>query len=297
MTGPAQPTPDPTPPRGGELTKLEYEEHTVTLRCTRAGCENEFSRQVTFVNGRPFGIANVACDACLQADSGRREREREQRREMFAERRAAEAVARAERAMEALAVPPKYAGVTLEPTSFLRHGLPEDRKHQDRVVTLGTRYMGLWPDVPPIVLLRGGWGTGKGHWIWSIALRLVAQGIAIRVVKLADMIRRLRAFWGMKGAGERQEAVLSEFRTLDLLAIDEVSRHAFYGQQIHQHLYDVIDHRLEHLRPTIISTNEEEAGIRHILGGALYDRVAGDGWLVEFGTASWRTRDRDGSAA
>jgi DNA replication protein DnaC len=77
-----------------------------------------------------------------------------------------------------------------------------------------------------------------------------------------------------------------------LQVIDEVSRHAFYGQSIHQHLYDVIDHRIEYRRPTILTTNEEDDGLEAILRPALLDRVKLHGGVLEFGNASYRARPR-----
>jgi DNA replication protein DnaC len=197
---------------------------------------------------------------------------------------------RQEVALIELGVPPLYADVTLE--NFQLHGSPEDRDTQLAVVRLARRYMGSWPDVAgELLILRGGPGTGKGHWAYSVAKGVASHGASVRVVKLADLVRRLRASWG-KEEQETESAVLTFFRGLDLLVIDEVSRHAFYGQSIHQHLYDVIDHRIEYRRPTILTTNEEDDGLEAILRPALLDRVKLHGGVLEFGNASYRARPR-----
>lgn len=193
-------------------------------------------------------------------------------------------------ALRALSVPPKYASESLE--TFALHGTPADRDIQVRLLTLARRYLADWPDPPHMVLIfLGGPGTGKGHLVYSIAKAVAAESASARVVKLSDLVRRLRASWRTADA-EAEESVLRDFRQLDLLVIDEVSRHAFYGEQIHQHLYDVIDHRIEYNRPTILTTNETELGIRDILRPALWDRVHGSGGVVEFGQASYRARPR-----
>jgi DNA replication protein DnaC len=199
------------------------------------------------------------------------------------------AAKRADRALAALEVRPKYRDVTLG--TFRHHGTPEDRQHQARVLQIARRYLGSWPDVEPILVFRGGPGTGKGHVAWSIAKELAEVHAArVEVVKLSDLVRRLRSGWGRAEGGEAEDRVLAHYRGLDLLILDEVSSHAFYGQNIHQHLYDVLDDRAEFQRPTILTSNESDAGLEAILRPALWDRLFDGGGILDFGSASWRSR-------
>jgi DNA replication protein DnaC len=189
-----------------------------------------------------------------------------------------------------LAVPPKYQDVSL--ATFALHGSPEDQRVQQRAHGWALRYLGLWPDVQLFSVLQGGYGTGKGHIAWSIAKHLVEElGATARVVKLPALVRELRDTW-RKDSATTYDTVLQRFIAPDLLVIDEASRHAFYGQQIHQHLYDVVDTRIELDRPTILTTNEDEEGLAEVLKGALFNRLEGEGGIVPFGTASWRSRPR-----
>lgn len=230
------------------------------------------------------------CPACAERYLDDRRQDATKERLEDAEdavRRKARSVAEALRSLQ---VPPKYADESLE--TFVLHGNPEDRALQMRLLTIARRYLTDWPQPPHMVLIfLGGPGTGKGHLVYSIAKAVAGESGAVRVVKLSDMVRRLRASWRSADA-EAEESVLRDYRHLDLLVIDEVSRHAFYGEQIHQHLYDVIDHRIEYNRPTILTTNETELGIREILRPALWDRVHGSGGVVEFGNSSFRARAR-----
>lgn len=188
-----------------------------------------------------------------------------------------------------LAVPPKYREVSLE--TYEHHGSDEDRRLQMRALTWARRYLAQWPDVADFVVLTGTTGSGKGHVAWSIAKALVEQGASVRNVKLPVLVRNLRDTWGREG-GPTYEQVLRGFTGCDLLVVDEVSSHAFYGQQIHQHLYDVIDTRIEACRPTLLTTNEDEAGLAAILRAALFNRLQGEGGFVDFGAASWRSRSQ-----
>lgn len=190
-----------------------------------------------------------------------------------------------------LATPALYRTATID--SFQMHGPPEQRAQQGRVLQHARRYLAEWPDVAMLTLFRGAPGTGKGHVAWAlaqaVALKLEQR---VRVVKLAALIRDLRATW-QEHSARNEDDVLREYRGLDLLVIDEVSRHAFYGRQVHQHLYDVLDDRLEQQRPTILTSNEDDAGLAEILRPALMDRLGGSGGSLNFGTTSWRTGGRD----
>jgi DNA replication protein DnaC len=206
-------------------------------------------------------------------------------------RRLYEKKARQEAAVHQLATPPLYQGVTLE--QFRQHGPLEDRQKQATCIAAGHRYLAQWPDVEDVLLLTGTYGSGKGHWVWSIAQHLAAtEGVQVRVHKLADIVRDLRASWRTPDA-EAERSVLRRLRGLDLLVIDEVSRHSFYGEPT-QHLYDLIDHRIEHRRPTILTSNEPLEVLREILGPAVFNRLEGHAGLLDFGNASWRTRHARG---
>jgi DNA replication protein DnaC len=192
--------------------------------------------------------------------------------------------ARRDELLTQLAIPPLYRAATL--ATFDGAGVTAGQVH-------GTarRWVSAWPDVPRLQLWRGGVGTGKGHLLYAVARELVAaQLVAARVVKLADLIRELRASW-RDPAAEAEDVVLARYRRFDWLAIDEVSAHAFRGEP-KQHLYDVVDHRLEYQRPTILTSNESEAALLPLLGPALVSRVNGAGGWIDFGTADYRSRPR-----
>jgi DNA replication protein DnaC len=271
-------------------TAVDHSTGAVTMRVGYCACGAQIPNQTAvLVSGRPWGWSPLECEAC-QAKVKAEEANRvawAHRRHAEDERRYREE--RIKKATAALDVPPLYAGVSFE--TWKLHGDAVAQNHQAEARQRGRVYLHTWPDVPGLLVLRGAPGTGKGHWAWSVARDLTGRGVFVTVVKLGDLVRKLRASWrSSKGDGE--EAVLRAYRTVDLLVIDEVSRHAFYGENVHQHLYDVIDNRLEWNRPTILTSNEDEGGLRAILRDALWDRLFLNGGLVEFGAASYR---REGS--
>ncbi len=192
-------------------------------------------------------------------------------------------------ALAELNVPPLYASATLE--GFSLHGEQADRDKQARAMQLARRYVAAWPDVPMITLFLGVPGSGKGHTAWSIVRTLAeSHGAMSRVCVLSDVIRDLRDAWGDRESGSLSEAQrLARYRSVDLLVVDEVSRHSFYGQP-QQHLYDLIAWREVQLKPTILTTNESGEQLAEFLGPALSSRVLGWGAPWDFGEDDFRLR-------
>lgn len=186
-----------------------------------------------------------------------------------------------------LAVPPLYADARLD--SFRQHGTEEDRRLQVRAIRFATRYVEAWPQAPVITVFAGGYGTGKTHLAYAIARALVEQHqILARVCVLSDLIRDLREAWGARDEGGLSEAQrLAKYRDTDLLVIDEVSRHAFYGQP-QQHLYDLVAWRETQRRPTILTTNDTGDALTETLGPALASRTSRWRGVVVFGDADYR---------
>lgn len=262
---------------------LSYRPETITVPC-EAQCGETVTRTVVRKpNGELMGAGGAwRCNACEAAAEMARRAALAERDKLAEEARQQ---TRIDRALKALNVPTLYAAATFD--TWQMHGTPEARAVQDKMRERGRSYLRKWPDVPALVLLRGEPGTGKGHWAWSVAKDVASRGHGVLVIKAADMIRRLRASWRDKDA-ESEDKVLRELREVPLLVIDELSSHAFYGEKVSQHLFDVVDHRLEWVRPTIITSNEDVPGLQTILRPALWDRVFASGAVLDFGAESYR---------
>lgn len=253
-------------------------ESTTIATCSVPGCGRQYEATVVAMGDRR--IANTGpCPDCRQENERKLAQAREARRRLDADVLARE---RIEQAEQKLAVPPLYGDVTLE--TFPRSGTAAQQARQAALVEMGRRYVTDWPRVQSVLLLLGPSGTGKTGWSWAVMRALVARHAAdIERVKCADLVRRLRASWRSKDA-ESEERVLAGFQRRELLVIEELSSHAFYGQQIHQHLYDVLDERIEQRRPTILLSNETLPSVTQILRPALMDRLAEHGAVV---TCDW----------
>jgi DNA replication protein DnaC len=189
--------------------------------------------------------------------------------------------------LAALGIPPLYADATLD--SYTPIGDRENATKQRIVLERARQFLANWPNVPMISVFLGVPGSGKGHVAWSLARAVVTERLAsARVVVLSDTIRDLREAWGDREAGGLSEAQrLGKYRAADLLVIDEVSKHAFYGQP-QQHLYDLVAWRELQLKPTILTTNEAGQALADFLGPALSSRALGWGAPFDFGTADYR---------
>lgn len=270
-----------------DLERLTAETVSQIATCERCGAS--FTREATLIDGKPFAHRR-RCDGCAQArDADLAQVDREWNT-VKAQRHLEEREREAQACLDALAVPPLYRGVSLD--TWELHGDRDAQTRQLRMRSAGLRYLSEWPDPRhTLQVLRGGNGTGKGHWCWSIAQHVARNGSRARVVKLPDLIRELRRAW-RDGAAETEETTLRRLWEVPLLVIDEVTRDAFYGEP-HQHLYDVVDHRVEYQRPTLLTSNERQDDLAAILRPALWSRVWGNGGVLDFGDGpDFRKRPR-----
>lgn len=263
-----------------EITSISsrFQETTCLL------CEAGFRQ--TNINGNWWPKDHPGCP---NAPADPREVERQKNPELVAQIAERERRQARELRAVALSTPPLYRNVTLEnfecPT-------PDHRTLLNRANDYVGRWAGDPMHFPQVVLMLGSPGTGKGHIAWSIA-KHVAENMepgSVKVMNCSDIIRDLRQSWS-NGDGESEIKRLRFYRELSLLVIDEVSKHALYGEPS-RHLYDLINHRQEWLRPTILTSNEDVNGISELLGKALVSRAAGWDAVWQFAGEDYRVKSR-----
>ncbi len=191
----------------------------------------------------------------------------------------------AEKYLRVLTVPPRYADCTLD--NLEDHGGAENMQRLGKLRAASRDFIQRWPKVPGIVLFHGGTGAGKGHVSWAIAKSIVeTHGEATRYVKLPDLIRELREGW-KNPLADPESVVLERYREAPFLVVDEVSRHAYYGD-VTPHLYHLLDHRLDWMRPTIVTTNEDLETLGEILTAPMLSRIQGERAVWDFGNVDHR---------
>lgn len=241
-------------------------------------CGAEYRQQTLQYGGpRPLVWPN-RCPACLDAH----ERARALEVSLKADRDTFERLTLRRRE---LGTPALYQAASL--AGWQSHGPSDAQAAQTRARTFAERWISTWPRPPLVACFSGGVGTGKTYLAWALARAVVEEcGGRARVVKLSALVRSIRETW-RKGSDTTEAAVLRDYTGPDMLVLDECSRHALYGAPT-QHLYDVLDARLELERPTVLTSNETDEGLMELLGPSLIDRLEGYGGLVDFGSWSWR---------
>lgn len=139
------------------------------------------------------------------------------------------------------------------------------------------------------LVLTGQPGTGKSHLAASILQHIIPRYTGLYLTML-ELVRTIRGTW-------RKDSEISEAQALanlslpDLLVIDEIG--VQYGTEGEQTiLFDVLDRRYREVKPTILLTNENAAGLKTFIGERGYDRLVEVSRAVLFDWKSYRPAAR-----
>lgn len=198
---------------------------------------------------------------------------------------AREADARHQRMLGDAAIPLRFIGRSFgnfrAETDAQRHALTVARDFAEQFADNRRKGRGL--------IFAGLMGTGKSHLATSI-LQALLPAHQVRYATCLDMIRAVRDTW-RRDSEKTETQVLAYLRDLDLLVIDEVG--VQYGTDGEQTiLFDVLDRRYREVRPTIILTNQDKAGLKTFVGERTYDRLTETCRWVPFDWSSHRPQAR-----
>lgn len=245
---------------------------------TRAATCPEHGDYVSTNLFRSFWSKCPECDAQKQRERDAAEREA----------RAKEAAAKHQRMLNAAAIPARFIGRSFD--DFIadaddkRHALTVLRDYAENFAEHSRKGLGL--------ILGGKPGTGKSHLAGAVLQALLSPDV--RYITCMDMIRAVRETW--RRDSERSEGeLLRYFECLDLLVIDEIG--AQYGSEGEQQIvFDVLDRRYRELRPSILMTNQNPAGLKAFVGERTYDRLRETCTWVPFEWESYRPTARKEAA-
>ncbi len=195
-----------------------------------------------------------------------------------------EIAARHERMIRAAAIPQRFVGRSFEnfeaDTDPKRHALTIARDYAEGFRANARRGAGL--------IFAGRPGTGKSHLAAAILQSVISP--EVRYITCLDMIRAVRETW-RKDSETSEGRLLDYLQGLELLVVDEVGMQ--YGTEGEQTIvFDVLDRRYREVRPTIILTNQDKAGLRTYVGDRTFDRLVETSRWVAFDWESFRPQLR-----
>ena len=122
----------------------------------------------------------------------------------------------------------------------------------------------------PSLLIAGPTGTGKTYQAYGAIRTLLGRGVRLRweATTSADLHARLRPRAGHDGERELQTLVRCPLLLLDDLGAAKTSE---WTEEL---TYRLINHRYEHMLPTLITTNLPTAELRTALGDRVASRLA-----------------------
>lgn len=130
-------------------------------------------------------------------------------------------------------------------------------------------------------------GTGKTHLAIGIAHQAITDGYSAGFISAMNAVRRVRESY-RRGSDETERQAIDAFARPDLLILDEVGQQRGTDDEA-MLLFDIINARYEAVRPTIVISNLDLAGIRKYLGDRSFDRLReGGGTAVQFTWESYR---------
>lgn len=100
--------------------------------------------------------------------------------------------------------------------------------------------------------IEGTNGTGKTHLAAAIALQLIGQGVPVICKTSSDLLLDIKR--SFDGDGAREYEVLSVYKKVDLLIIDDLGKEQCSDWSVST-LYSIMNDRYEDMKPTIITTN------------------------------------------
>lgn len=147
------------------------------------------------------------------------------------------------------------------------------------------RYFENFPSDRSMIMV-GGVGTGKTL-LASAGIESIIDNYRCEIIKTIDVVRELKATWA-KDSDTTEEKLISYYRKLDLLVLDEVGSQ--FGSDTEKlFIFDIIDGRYQDMRPTILISNLDINGIKDAIGERCVDRLReGGGMMIAFNWESKR---------
>lgn len=118
------------------------------------------------------------------------------------------------------------------------------------------------------LIICGEYGTGKTHLAASIANEMINRGIPVLFDTYGGHLEKLKAEFN----GNSTPRYLNLMRNVDMLILDDVGKEK-QTEWSESMMFDIINHRYENMKPTIITSNFSSRELERYFGEACYSRL------------------------
>jgi len=123
------------------------------------------------------------------------------------------------------------------------------------------------------LLLTGQVGSGKTFLACCIANALLMHGKTVLFIVVPDLLDQIKATYDVKNENSVTESeLLDTAREVPLLILDDLGAHN-YTEWTRNKIFNIINHRLNYLLPTIITTNINLEDLEQYLGDRTTSRI------------------------
>lgn len=211
-----------------------------------------------------------ACHKCVDTLKAQRDKDLDAINQ--AEQREREE-ARIRRVVDGAGVSPRHAGRTLDSLNAVN-----DKQQQAIDALKDVTEKVVSGKVAPNIILLGGVGTGKSLLAAAAIQSLIRAGGRGTFTTMKDIVRDYRATWSRDSEVSEAGFVRSMSAT-PVLVIDEVGVLAGTDNEL-AIIFDILDGRYRNMKPTILISNLDMAGVKAAIGDRCVDRMREDGGRV-----------------
>lgn len=131
----------------------------------------------------------------------------------------------------------------------------------------------------PWLILAGNLGVGKTGLAIGLVKRALSEGRSALYRPFVEVLSDIRATYRTRDAAELDEAdLMRALKSTEVLALDDIGAERVTGWA-QERLYEILNHRYNERRRTIVTTNLGGADLESHLGDRIYSRIDGMGWL------------------